>query len=64
MTFSATKEQLAKFDAWSAKHKRVYTGASGGRYTWSFTPTSLGVALVVTDEVTKQEIDLTDYESW
>ncbi len=41
-----------------------YGGAIGGSLTFSFTPTSLGVAVKVTDAHTNKTIDLTDYESW
>jgi len=41
-----------------------YTGAIGGEITFCFSPTSLGVCVVVTDQVTGEEINLTDYGSW
>ena len=41
-----------------------YSGAIGGSLTYSFTPTSLGVSVTVTDAHTKQSIDLSDYEDW
>lgn len=61
--FIIDDEQQKKLDEWKKHHKSVYTGAIGGRYTYSFTPTSLGVVIKVTDYVTKEVIDLSDYEN-
>jgi len=41
-----------------------YSGAAGGQYTYSFTPTSLGIVCRAHDAVTGTAVDLTDYESW
>lgn len=41
-----------------------YTGAIGGCITYHITPTSLGIAIKVTHAITKNEIDLSDYEDW
>ena len=42
----------------------AYYGCSGGAYTYEFTPTSLGLVVVVRNEVTDEEIDLSDYDGW
>ena len=44
--------------------KTLNDGASGGRFTYSFTPTSLGEILKITDNLCKKTLDLTDYDSW
>jgi hypothetical protein len=62
--FDLDKEQLEKLAEWKGKHTKAFVGAIGGRYTYSFSPTSLGVVVKVKDEITKEEIDLTDYLSW
>jgi hypothetical protein len=62
--FSLDKDQLKKLEEWMQTHKKVYTGAIGGRYTYSFTPTSLAVIVKVKDGITNEEIDLTDYTGW
>ena len=62
--FSLDKEQREKLRECADKHEQVYTGAIGGRYTYSFTPTGLGTIVKVHDPITNTEIDLTDYESW
>lgn len=41
-----------------------YGGAIGGSLTYSFTPTSLGVVVKVTNSHTKESIDLTEYGDW
>lgn len=41
-----------------------YGGAIGGALTYSFTPTSIGMVVVVKNGHTGNEIDLTDYRSW
>lgn len=43
---------------------KPYYGATGGVLTYCFTPTSLGLVTVVKHGYTKEEIDLTDYDSW
>ena len=40
----------------------AYAGATGGRFTYSFTPTSLGLITTVEDGLSGQKIDLTDYD--
>ena len=41
-----------------------YGGAIGGDYTIMFTPTSLGVQVILKYAFSNETIDLTDYESW
>lgn len=41
-----------------------YYGATGGHISFEFTPTSIGECLVVKHAITKNEINLTDYDSW
>jgi hypothetical protein len=74
MKFELIQEQWSKFHSWKQEQdKKVQEiqgsdspcyGAIGGAYTFSFTPTSLGVALVVKNNRTKDELDITDYENW
>ena len=39
-------------------------GAIGGRWTYQFTPTSLGTVVKVIDGISKEVLDLSDYEDW
>ena len=41
-----------------------YCGAIGGELTYSFNPTAIGVITTVIHSVTKQKLDLTDYDTW
>lgn len=49
---------------WCWEEGFPYTGAIGGQFTFSFTPTSIGVIVVVKDALTGEKIDLTDYSEW
>ncbi len=58
--FILNVEQIKKLNDWSETLPDVYTGAVGGRFTYSFTPTSIGTFITVTDCITKKELDLSD----
>lgn len=62
--FDLDAEQWAKLAAWKKTRPVRNEGCSGGRYIYQFCPTSLGIVVKVIDDCTKEEIDLTDYESW
>jgi hypothetical protein len=78
--FDLTKDQWRRLQEWSsAQNDKVakmqddascdfpctpYYGAIGGHLTYSFTPTSIGTIVVVENNVTKEKIDLTDYDLW
>jgi hypothetical protein len=50
-----------------SKHNKkhgVKSGAIGGRYSYIFTPTSLGTVSRVKCCACQAEIDLTDYDEW
>ena len=64
MKFKLTDEQSAKVADWQEKHKRSCAGAIGGIYTYSFTVTGLGVVTVVTNNLTKETLDISDYDNW
>jgi len=53
-------EKVAKLQ----NSNEAYYGAIGGDCTYCFTPTGLGIVIVVKNNVTKEEINLTDYENW
>lgn len=66
--FTLDEEQTKKLNAWLEEHKKecnlhIYSGAIGGRLTYSFSPTSIGVVCKV-DCSCGKGIDLSDYENW
>lgn len=85
MTFEIPDEKIPVIQKWidevhkknaEAQRKETpYYGASGGAFTYSFTPTSLGLVIKVTATVFKRDennkvylseekLDVTDYEDW
>lgn len=70
MEFSFSPIQRERLLDWKKEQDKIYessamyAGAIGGRYTYSFTPTGLGLIITVTNNITKDQIDLTNYEDW
>ena len=64
--FLLDTEQISQLSDWDEKEhsecKKKETGACGGRFTYTFTPTGLGTIVKVTCNVCNKEIDLTDYD--
>ena len=72
--FRLEANELIKFDKWNIEHEKMCRfvpteenpfagGAIGGRLTYSFTPTSLGLITVVSCAC-GEEANLTDYSNW
>lgn len=62
------EKQKIKFAKWKKKHDkkceyRIKSPTEGGRFTYMFTPTGLGMIIRVRCLCGK-EIDLTDSENW
>jgi hypothetical protein len=76
--FHLDAEQFKRLAAWSREQdakvaeqqkgkgfsSTPYYGCSGGSLTYSFTPTTLGLVVVVKNNITNEEINLTDYDNW
>jgi len=62
--FTLTKEQWEKVKEWQLQQPPCPVTAIGGRWTYSFTATSLGLVITVTDGFTKESLDVSDYEDW
>jgi hypothetical protein len=63
--FGLSQNEYYKLIEWlKTKDLSKYTGAIGGRFTYSFTPTSLGIVIKAMDNLENNEIDLTDYDMW
>lgn len=62
--FEFTSEQEAKYQQWHKEKCVMFgRGSIGGRLTYEFTPTSLGLVVKVKCAC-GQEIDLSEYENW
>ncbi len=66
LTVEMTQEQKDKLDAWLSEQsaKNTVRSTIGDFLTYIITPTSIGMAVRVKHNGTKEEIDLTDYENW
>lgn len=64
--FYLDDSQLKRISDWIKEKQKDNrsTGAIGGRFTYNFTPTTIGAVVVVIDNLTKEELDVSDYESW
>jgi hypothetical protein len=67
MKFELTEEEENKYKIWIKEHNKTcsikYAGAIGGKITFQFTPTSLGLVTQVVCGCGKK-LNLTDYEGW
>lgn len=64
MNFELDYDEKQLLANWMKLRPARNEGAIGGRYTYSFTFTSLGRITTVTDNCTKEVLDLTPYDSW
>ena len=60
--FNLSPEDIVKFSDWRGTLPKAETGACGGRYTFSFTPTSIGTVVKIEDGISGEVLDLTDYD--
>jgi len=70
MRFTLDEDKLKKIGEWLNEHdktckfaSRLSQGACGGRLSYMFTPTDIGVVTKVKCAC-GEEKDLTDYENW
>lgn len=74
MKFELTKVELERFQNWKTEHDKTCSlvptednpfasGAIGGRISYHFTPTSIGLGVRVSCACGSEE-NVTDYESW
>ncbi len=64
-TYSIPNEKLKELGDWRTDHNCTLEshGAIGGRITYSFTPTGLGL-VTKAECACGAELDLSDYDSW
>lgn len=64
--FRIPNDKLEQVEKWmkeiSSKYENI--GSNGGLFTYSFTPTNLGIVIKIQENVNNQFLDITDYESW
>ena len=64
MTFEITDNQHKQYMDWITRHKcDAYAGACGGKISWTFTRTGLGLCVVVKC-ICGEEINITDTDVW
>lgn len=66
ITFRLNLIELARLKAFKDKHAESCPGIStiGGKFTYIFTPTGIGTAIVVRCNACGEEEDITDINSW
>ena len=64
MKFELSESEHAKAKEWIESKPKTYGGAIGGRFSYVFTPTSIGTSVKVVDNLDKSELDVTDYDMW
>ena len=69
-TFTLSLEDIRKVNHWynTVVEPKIgsdpYYGAIGGGVTYHFTQTSVGVIITVTEVLSGEKLDLTDYDNW
>ena len=58
--------QKASVNGWKFPYPRPlpYHGATGGELTFSFIPNGIGLHCKVTEAITGESVDLSDYDNW
>lgn len=52
------------YKTYFSRYALPHYGTIGGGYSFTFTPTGIGGACTVTESITGESIDLTDYDGW
>lgn len=65
INFYLDGKELEKAREFIDKHNdNKYGGAIGGRFTYSFTPNSIGQSVSMKDSISGDELNVTDYSMW
>ena len=64
--FELDETETQKFEDWKKqqKEKDPHIPTAGERWTFMFTPTGLGTVVEAKDNLLKEKIDLTDWDTW
>lgn len=63
LTFELTPKQYSEFLKWS-ESKPKSKAADGAQFEFRFLVTGIGIAVKVYDHLSKETLDLTDYNEW
>lgn len=66
MTFRLDLIEQGRLEAFKEKHAESCPGITtiGGKFTYIFTPTGIGTAIIVRCNACGEEKDITDVDSW
>lgn len=64
ITFTIDEEQAKKMKEFVDKYRSPNVGAIGGQFVYTFCPTTLGTVVKVRDDISGEELDVTDYWDW
>ena len=62
--FPTSESKALELERFFIENGEKYVGPMGGQYSYEFTPTSMGLMLIITDCVSKNKIDVTDILNW
>jgi hypothetical protein len=62
LSFELNDKQQKHYDVWKSHIKALH--GEHGTFTWTITPTGIGLGISVFSELAKVELDLTDVDSW
>jgi hypothetical protein len=62
LSFELNDKQQKQYDVWKSHIKALH--GEYGTFTWTITPTGIGLGISVFSELAKVELDLTDVDSW
>lgn len=62
--FELTDEQERVANEWIETRDREAHGPIGGRWSYRFTPTTVGACVYLVDNASGDELDLTEYDSF
>ncbi len=63
MQFKIPDAKIEVIAEW-CESRQKYAGASGGQFTYLFTPTSIGLVVEVRDNIGGEVLNVTDYDQW
>lgn len=62
LTFTVSDKEYRLFIKWNKARTKVI--GYDPHYKWSFTPTGIGCLVEVTDTISNETFNVTDYDSW